>query len=107
MVVPEIDARSLAAELAGENPPRLLDVREPDELAISRLPDIVHVPLTQLGQAAATLDRGANWVVVCRSGGRSAQATTYLQGLGFTNVRNLSRGMNGYAKEVDRTMKMY
>lgn len=106
-MVPEIDSPSLRAELDGPNPPRLLDVREADELEISHLPGIVHVPLASLPARLGELDREADWVVICRVGGRSAQATAFLMGQGFAHVRNLAGGMNGYAEAVDPSMPRY
>jgi len=106
-VIPEVDPPSLRAELDGPNPPRLLDVREADELAVSRLDDVVHIPLGELPARFRELDPAADWVVVCRVGGRSGQATGFLLGQGFSKVRNLVGGMNGYAERVDPTMTRY
>lgn len=107
-MVPEIDVQSLRAELDGSNPPRLLDVREPDELLVSRLPDeVLNVPLSTLPGALEGLDPDARYVVVCRVGGRSAQATQFLLGQGFRDVRNLTGGMNAYARKVDPTLPEY
>ena len=107
-VVPEIDVRSLRAALDAPNPPTVIDVREADELAVSRLPDaIVHLPLATLPTALGRLDPGGSYVVVCRVGGRSAQATAFLLGQGFANVRNVVGGMNAYAREVDSSLLEY
>ena len=106
--MPEIDAKTLREELDGPNPPIVLDVREPDELETSRLPDeVVNVPLGELPRDVTRLDPEASYVVVCRVGGRSAQATAFLLGQGFTDVRNLAGGMNRYAREVDPTLSVY
>ena len=106
-MVPKVDPVSLRAELDGPNPPLVLDVREDDELAISALPGVRHIPLAQIPARLGELDRGADWVVVCRVGGRSGQATAFLLAQGFGRVRNLSGGMNGYAERVDPTMPTY
>ncbi len=106
-VIPEIDAIALRAELDGATPPRLLDVREDDELAISRLPNILHIPLQNLPSRMKELDREADWVVICRGGTRSAHAVAFMIAQGFGSVRNLVGGMNGYAQKVDRTLPVY
>ena len=103
-MIPEVESTSLREQVEGSNPPRLLDVREDDELAVSHLPDVVHVPLMRLPSRLDELDREADWVVVCRSGARSAQATAFLKGQGFARVRNLAGGMKGYAQAVDPSM---
>lgn len=103
-MVSEIDSAALRAELDGPNPPRLLDVREDEELAVGHLPGVVHVPLMQLPTRFGELDREADWVVVCRAGSRSAQATAFLLGQGYGSVRNLVGGMQGWARTVDPSM---
>lgn len=107
-MIPEIDASALRAELDGANPPQVLDVRENDELEVSRLPDaIVHIPLGDLPSRIGELDKTADWVVICRGGGRSGKAVQFLLSNGFERVRNLVGGMNGYAQTVDPTLPVY
>lgn len=106
-MIPEISPTELARELATDNPPRLLDVREGYELDVSRIDSVVHIPLGELPQRMDELDKDANWVIVCRSGARSGRATAFLLGQGFRSVRNLSRGMNGWSSDVDPTQPQY
>jgi rhodanese-related sulfurtransferase len=105
--VPTVSPRELRAELESASPPNILDVREPHELEISRLPKLVHIPLGDLGRGFKGLDSEADWVVVCRSGARSAQATAFLLAQGFRRVRNLGSGMNGYAQTSDLSLSVY
>jgi adenylyltransferase/sulfurtransferase len=105
--VPTITAAELHAQLDSVTPPAILDVREDDELEISRLPELTHIPLGSIADSFGDLDPNADWVVVCRSGMRSAQATAFLLGQGFTKVRNLVGGMNGYAQTEDTTLTVY
>ncbi len=106
-MVPEVDAVGLATELKGPNPPRLLDVREADELEVSQLDGIVHIPMGELAERLSELDRDSDWVVVCRTGGRSGRVTEALLANGFTRVRNLAGGMNGWARAVDPSVAVY
>jgi adenylyltransferase/sulfurtransferase len=105
--VPAIDPISLKAELEGPAPPKLLDVREEEELSISSLPNAIHIPLYDLPERADELDPSDNLVVICRVGGRSAHAVAYLLNHGFQKVRNLSGGLNGWSREVDPTLREY
>jgi len=105
--IPAISPSELKAELESATPPQILDVREPDELEISRLPNVVHVPLNTLPGSVQQLDVEADWVVVCRSGMRSAQAAQFLMGHGFKRVRNLTCGMNEYARSADTSLTVY
>lgn len=105
--VPSLDPEALKAELDGPNPPVLLDVREPEELEISFLPGALEIPLYDLPNRIGELDHSAEIVVICRVGGRSAQATAFLLQHGFQHVRNLTGGMNAWARQVDPTMAEY
>lgn len=70
----------------------LLDVREEDEWRAGHAPGAVHVRLDELPARVAELDAGARVAVVCRAGGRSAQAVAWLAGHGVDAV-NVAGGM--------------
>jgi NADPH-dependent 2,4-dienoyl-CoA reductase/sulfur reductase-like enzyme/rhodanese-related sulfurtransferase len=70
----------------------LLDVREPVELAVERVPGAVNIPLGQLRARLGELPRDREILVICRSGQRAYYATRLLVQHGF-NARNLSGGM--------------
>ena len=106
-MIPSITPAELHAELRGANPPTIVDVREPYELRVSSLPGAIHIPLAELLDRMDSLDRNADLVIMCRVGGRSAHAVGILQQLGFTKVRNLTSGINGWAKTVDTSMPEY
>lgn len=73
----------------------VLDVRDPDEWTAGHIDGALHIPLTDLPGRLADLPPAAPLVVTCRSGGRSARATAYLQGLGIDAV-NLDGGMRAW-----------
>jgi rhodanese-related sulfurtransferase len=75
----------------------LLDVREPDEWAAGHAPGAHHLPMMEIPARMADVPTDAEVVVVCRSGGRSGQVTSYLMGNGWDNVRNLDGGMQSWA----------
>ncbi|GAB6931678.1 rhodanese-like domain-containing protein [Calditerricola satsumensis] len=70
----------------------LLDVRTPEEWARYRIPGAVLIPLDELPARAGELDKGREWIVLCKAGVRSAYACAYLRQLGF-RVRNLQGGI--------------
>jgi len=74
----------------------LLDVREPDEWAAGRAPQASHVPLRQIPTRYSELPTDKPIVVVCRMGGRSAQATAFLRDRGL-DAYNYDGGMRAYA----------
>ena len=74
----------------------LLDVREQTEWQAGHVPGALHVPLGELEGKLGALPRGRQVVVICRSGNRSARATSLLVRSGFEAV-NLSGGMLAWA----------
>lgn len=102
----DISAPDLAARMKG-NHLRLLDVREPHELAISALPGAMNIPLGQLAGRLSELDSAQEMVIFCKSGSRSARGLELLVSAGFKKVKNLKGGINAWAKEVDTNLPVY
>ena len=75
----------------------LLDVREPDEWDAGHAPGAHHLPMMEVPARMAEIPADRDVVVVCRSGGRSAQVVSYLAGNGWDNVHNLDGGMHSWA----------
>ncbi len=84
----------------------LVDVREPHEYQIANLGGTL-VPLSQIEARAAEVPREGRVIVHCKMGGRSAKAIEYLRGIGYTNLENLSGGINAWAERIDKTMPTY
>ncbi len=87
----------------------LLDIREPHELKISSLSDIVHIPMGEFTDRLEELEskKSAEIVVICRAGNRSSVIAEFLRENGFDRVYNLVGGMNHWAETVDKSMKTY
>lgn len=77
---------------------RLVDVREPSEFdgELGHVPGSVLVPLAGVVDQAASWDREAELVLICRSGGRSGRAAEALTARGFRRVMNMAGGMLAY-----------
>ncbi len=103
----EITPRALAERMKVGTPPALLDVREPYEWTVTRLPDARLVPLDTLPDAVHTLDPGAELVVYCHHGIRSAAAVAWLRDRGFSRARNLTGGIDRWSREVDPSTRRY
>ena len=103
----EITPEALAERMTAGAAPELLDVREPYEWSIARLPDARLVPLDALPDAVGTLDRGAELVVYCHHGMRSAAAVAWLRERGFRRARNLVGGIDRWSREVDPSTRRY
>ncbi len=85
----------------------LIDVRDPHEYEISRIAGSTLIPLGELPSRMHELDSAADIVLQCKSGQRSMEALTLLRGAGFTKLKNLQGGINGYAHQVDPTIPTY
>ena len=79
-------------KLRGNEQVHLIDVREVDEVKEGKIPGAIHIPLGLLEARMHELDKGTEYTMVCRSGGRSGQATKFLEGYGF-KVVNMTGGM--------------
>lgn len=103
---PEVTARELKALLASAEPPLLIDVREPHEARICRIPGARLIPLGDLPRRVAEIDGTRRIVVHCRSGQRSARAVSFLRGAGF-DAWNLKGGILDWIDQVDPTQPKY
>lgn len=97
----------LAAHLAAGHRPVLLDVREPWEWNVCRLPGAILVPMRDLPARLGELGKSAETVVICHHGVRSFHAARYLEAMGFENVSDLAGGVAAWADEVDPAMPRY
>jgi rhodanese-related sulfurtransferase len=101
--------QELDHKLRSATPPHLLDVRQPEEHALVALPNSTLIPLGELLPRADEIEnwKGVEVVVYCHHGIRSAQAVAQLRALGFTNVHNLSGGIDRWSSEIDPALPRY
>ena len=103
----EISVRELKQRLDQNQPPFLLDVREPHEYEIVRIEHSQLIPLNTLPHHLDELKQDEEIVVYCHHGTRSMYATAYLYRNGFRNVKNLTGGIDQWAAEIDPTLNRY
>ena len=106
-MVREVGPVEFVATLAGRPQTLLLDVREPWELDIARLPGALHIPMAAIPARLAELDRDRDIVVLCRSGGRSLNVAHFLEAQGFPSVANLTGGILAWGRDVDPSLATY
>ena len=99
--VPAVQPEELPATLPGEGS-ALLDVREHNEWAAGHAPGAVHIPMAEIPQRLDDIPEAEQVYVICRSGGRSARVTAYLNANGW-DAMNVERGMNGWSA-IGRSM---
>jgi molybdopterin/thiamine biosynthesis adenylyltransferase/rhodanese-related sulfurtransferase len=103
----EITAKELDELLATNAHPVILDVRNPEEIAICRIAGSIVIPLPELPDRWGELDSSRPMVVHCKSGARSAKAISLLQAAGFSRLKNLKGGILAWIKDVDPTLPSY
>lgn len=104
----EFNARELHDYLNGADcKPLLLDVREPWEFDRARIEGSTLIPMRQIGEHMQTLNNDDEIVVICHHGIRSRVVCRFLESEGFSNVINLSGGVDAWAKDVDPQMPTY
>jgi adenylyltransferase/sulfurtransferase len=103
----EIEPYELAARLSAGEPVKLIDVREPHELKISRIEGADLMPLGQLAGRLHELDSADEIVLFCKTGSRSARALELLAGAGFRKLKNLRGGINAWSRQIDPGLPIY
>ena len=103
----EITPEGLQLRLKRGEKITLIDVREPDEYAICHLKEAQLIPLAQLRNHIRELNPNDSIVLYCHHGTRSAQATLWLQKMGFKDAKNLGGGIDAWAESIDPLMERY
>jgi sulfur-carrier protein adenylyltransferase/sulfurtransferase len=106
--VEEISAADLKRRLDNNDDILVVDVREPHEYAIAKLPNSKVIPFGQMVRRQGELDPKRDTVVVCKVGNRSALAIKALHDSGYNGrLLNLKDGIVAWANNVDRNMARY
>jgi molybdopterin/thiamine biosynthesis adenylyltransferase/rhodanese-related sulfurtransferase/molybdopterin converting factor small subunit len=108
--VPEISVEALMGAIDRDQAPWILDVREPREFEICRIPGSTLIPLGELPTRLGEVPHGPEGpaiLVHCKMGGRSAKAVALLREHGITNARNLTGGILAWIDRVDPTLPKY
>ncbi len=105
--IPEITVEDLKARFDRSEKFVLLDVREPFELEIASLPGTINIPLGELPARLSELNPEAETLILCRSGGRSANALEFLRDSGFSKVWNVEGGINAWSRRIDPAVPLY
>jgi sulfur-carrier protein adenylyltransferase/sulfurtransferase len=107
MPVEHLSARDIAARLASDAPPLILDVREGWEYDIAHLEPSELIPLSTLPARVESLDPHREYAILCHHGMRSEMAANWLAQQGFTRLINIDGGIDAWSLEVDPTVPRY
>jgi adenylyltransferase/sulfurtransferase len=103
----EITAVELKQRLDRGDKLKIVDVREPNEYQINRIPGSQLIPLGDVPKRYEELNKNDEIVVHCKMGGRSAKAADFLRSVGFTRVLNLKGGILDWVDKVDPSQPKY
>jgi rhodanese-related sulfurtransferase len=87
----------------------LVDVREPFEQALARLPGATFIPMRQIPEHldSTELPRDKHLLIHCHHGGRSLRVTEFLRAKGYPRVTNVAGGIHAWSQRVDRGVPSY
>ena len=103
----ELTALELKQRLDRGDALKIVDVREPNEYQINRIPGSQLIPLGDIPKRYEELNKNDEIVVQCKSGARSAKAADFLRSVGFTRVLNLKGGILDWVDKVDPSQPKY
>src|SRR5882672_4038291 len=103
----EITALELKQRVDRGDKLKIVDVREPNEYQINRIPGSELIPLGDVPKRYEELNKNDEIVVHCKMGGRSAKAADFLRSVGFTRVLNLKGGILDWVDKVDPSQPKY
>ncbi|MFC7060278.1 rhodanese-like domain-containing protein [Halobacillus seohaensis] len=97
----EITAQELTEKVKAGEKLSIIDVREDEEVAQGKIPGAKHIPLGQIPERFKEIDKGQDHYMVCRSGGRSGKASSFLIEQGY-DVTNVKGGMLDWEDDVEK-----
>jgi rhodanese-related sulfurtransferase len=103
----EISAVELRTRIEHGDELTLIDVREPHEWQIARLPGAKLIPLHSIPARASELDSSREIVLHCHTGVRSMRALEFLRQAGFRKLKNLRGGIDAWSRDVDPAVPRY
>jgi len=105
--IPEITPEEVKKKMDAREPFVLIDVREPHEYQICRIPGSKLIPLGEVPTRMNELNSADEIVVHCKSGMRSARAVGLLMKSGFLKIHNLKGGILAWSDQIDPSVPKY
>jgi len=106
-MIREVSVEELKAARDRGETPLVLDVREDWEVQLASIPGVVHVPMNQVPARVGEFEKGRPIIVMCHAGGRGLRVAHFLTNQGFTDVANLTGGIQAWSESVDATVPQY
>ena len=106
----EVSPQEAQKQLAEEGRAVLIDVREPEEFAIARVPESCLIPMRNIPAEIQRLDEMADrqtLLVLCHHGVRSLQVVAWLREKGVEECYSIAGGIDRWSREIDRSIPLY
>ena len=103
----EINVIELSKKFKNKQDFLLLDVRNNQEVMISKINNSIHIPMNEIPSRLDEIDKNKEIIVQCKSGKRSAKVCEFLMQNGYSNVKNLAGGILAWAKHIDNSIIVY
>ncbi len=103
----EIDVTEVKAKLDRGDDFVFIDVREPHEYQIAKIPGAKLIPLGEVSKHLGEFDKNADIVIHCKSGMRSAKACGIFRNAGFAHVLNMKGGILAWSDQIDHSVPKY
>ena len=105
----EVEAEEIARSMSSENPPLIIDCREPSEVATASVDGTLNIPMGEISSRLPELEAHAerDIVVMCHHGVRSLQVVAFLREAGFENPRSLAGGIDRWSLDIDTSVPRY
>lgn len=106
--VPQISvAEAVERWRSGDGQVLLLDVREPEEVAVARIEGATHIPMGDIPTRLPSLDPAKETIVFCHHGQRSLSVAAFLLKQDFEDVKSMRGGIDAWSLEIDPTVPRY
>lgn len=98
-------------QATAQGKPLILDVRETWECQLASIApegcEVMIMPMQTIPARLFELDKSRPIACLCHHGGRSMQVAAYLEQQGFSNMTNISGGINAWSSQVDPSVPVY
>lgn len=98
MEIEQIQPEEIKARLERGESLNMIDVREPEEVALGMIPGAIHIPLGQIPERLDEIEQTGEIIIICRSGYRSERACEYMTHLGIQGLKNMEGGMLAWSQ---------
>lgn len=99
MEIKQMRPEEVEQKLKDDETLNLIDVREDDEVAEGMIPEAIHIRMGEIPDSLEKLDKSEEYIIICRSGGRSERVCHFLQDQGY-KVINMTGGMLQWTGET-------